>query len=245
MVTRRERGLRCVLAVALCVAVAVPILSGCGSDGGADASTTPSTPARPRSLSTGFETGAAEGWTETAGATVTPGAAHAGGFGLDVTADRSDAFARWVAPVDLPFWALRAWVRVVSWTPGESVDLFTVRNREITNNFDLFVGAGDRAFQWDLFREDAGRAAGAVEPGRWYLVEARGSFAGTTSTAEVRIDGVPQPSIASPGQARSVVRELVLGSIGTKKTNRVQFDDVRVEVGDAPVAFLGAAGSSS
>ncbi len=136
-------------------------------------------------------------------------------------------------------------MRVVAWTPGESVDLFTVRNREITSNFDLFVGAGDRAFQWDLFRENSDRAPGAVEPGRWYLVEARGSFATTTSTADVHIDGVPEPSIASPGQTPSAVRELVLGSIGTKKTNRVQFDGVRVAVGDAPLPFLGAPGSGS
>jgi hypothetical protein len=245
MVTRRERRPRWVLLIALCVATGVPLLAGCGSDGGADASTAPSSPVRPRSLTTGFETGAAEGWTETAGATVTADAAHTGGFGLDVTANRSDAYARWVAPEDLPYWSLRAWVRVVASAPGESVDLFTVRNREITNNFDLFVGAGDRAFQWDLYRENAARAAGMVEPDRWYLVEARGSFAGTTSTADVRIDGVPQPSIASPGQPRSAVRELVLGSIGTKKTNRVQFDDVAVQVGDEPLAFLGPAGTGA
>ena len=120
-----------------------------------------------------------------------------------------------------------------------------MRNREITNNFDLFVGAGDRALQWDLFRESSARATGTVEPGRWYLVEARGSFADTTSTAEVRIDRVPQPSIASPGQPRSAVREVVLGSLGTEKTNRAQFDDVRVEVGAAPLAFLGPAGTGS
>jgi hypothetical protein len=237
VVTTRDRGLRWVVPVALCVA-SLPLLAGCG-DGGA---ATPG--ASTRTPTTDFETGATEGWTETAGATVVPDAAHDGGFGLDVTADRSDAYARWVAPEDLPHWSFRAWVRVVAWTPGESVDLFTVRNRELTDNFDLFVGAGDRAFQWDLFREDSARAPGTVEPGRWYLVEARGSFARTTSTAAVRIDGVTRPSIASPGHARSAVRELVLGSMGTKKTNRVQFDDVAVEVGDEPVAFLGAPGSA-
>jgi hypothetical protein len=237
MVTRREeRRLRCVSVVALCVTIGA-LLAGCG-DGGADATTSPSTRPAPRILTADFESGRPDGWTETSGATVTADAAHAGAFGLEVSARRSDAYARWAAPGNLPNWAFRAWVRVAAWTPGESVDLFTVRNREIVNNFDLFVGAGDRAFQWDLFRGNAARAAGTVEPGRWYLVEARGSFAGPTSTAEVRIDGVPQPSIASPGQPRSAVRELVLGSIGTEKTNRVQFDDVQVEVGEAPIPFL-------
>lgn len=235
--------MRWVLPVALGI-VALPLLASCGGDDGAVASTPPTTAAAPRSLTADFESGTV-GWTETARATATAAAAHTGRFGLDVTAEGSDAYARWAAPGDLPYWSLRSWVRVVSWTPGESVDLFTVRNREITNNFDLFVGAGDRAFQWDLFRENSARAAGVVEPGRWYLVEARGSFAESTSTAEVHIDGVPQPSIASPGQPPSAVREVVLGSIGTTKTNRAQFDDFRVEVGAAPLPFLGLTGIGS
>jgi hypothetical protein len=241
MATKRERRLRWVSAVALCVAT-LPVLAACG-DGGADAS--PSPRPGPRSLTTGFESGGLHGWTEAEGATVTSAAAHAGGAGLELRSVGGDAYVRWAAPGDLPNWTLRARVRVLASTPGESVDLVTVRNREITNNFDLFVGAGDRAFQWDLFREDSARAAGTVEPGRWYLVEARGSFAGPTSTAEVRIDGVPQPSIASPGQPRSAVRDLVLGSIGTQKTNRVQFDDVDLAVGSRPVPFLDAPGTGS
>jgi hypothetical protein len=239
MTTRRVRRLRSVLVVALSVA-SFALLTGCGDGGDADAGTTgPPASARPRALETDFEAGTTAGWTSTAGATVTETAAASGAFGLDVTAEASDAYARWAAPGDLPFWSFRARVRVVAWTPGESVDLFTVRNREITDNFDLFVGGTDRAFQWDLFREDSARAGGSVELGRWYLVEARGSFATTTSSAEVRIDGVPQPGIASRGRPASAVREFVIGSVGTTKTNRVQFDDVRVQVSDAPVALLG------
>ena len=143
---------------------------------------------------------------------------------------------------DLPYWAFRAWVRVVASTPGESVDLFTVRNLEVTNNFDLFVGAGDRRVPVGPLPGELGRAPGTVEPGRWYLVEARARSPPPTFTAEVRIDGVPQPSIASPGQPRAPCCEFMLGSIGTAKTNRVQFDDVRVEVGDHPLPFLGPTG---
>ena len=128
----------------------------------------------------------------------------------------------------------------MAWSPNQSVDLFTVRNREVTNNFDLFVGGTDRAFQWDLYRENSTRAPGAAELGRWYLVEAHGSFASTTSSAEVQIDGVPQTAIASPGQPPSAVKEIILGSIGTKKTNVVQYDDLRVEVSGRPLGFLGA-----
>lgn len=228
--------------VALGVA-ALGLLAGCGGDDGAGAGTPPTT-AAPRSLTADFESGV-DGWAATKGVTITAAAAHDGARGLEVAATGSDAYARWRAPADQPNWSFRAWIRVAAWTPGESVDLFSVRNREITNNFDFFVGAGDRAFQWDLYRENAARAAGPVELGRWYLVEARGSFATTTSTAEVRIDGVPQPSIASPGQPPSAVRDVVLGSIGTTKSNRVQFDDVRLAVDDAPLPFLGAPGVGS
>ncbi len=138
-----------------------------------------------------------------------------------------------------PYWTFRAWMRVVDWTQGESVDLFTVRNLEVKNNFDLFVGAPYRRLQWDLYRENSGEAP-PFELGRWYLIEAKGSFKTSTYTADVRIDGETQPSITSTDQPPSAVSEFILGSIGTAKNNRAQFDDLRVELGDEPLPFLGA-----
>jgi hypothetical protein len=192
-------------------------------------------------VTTGFETGLPAG-TSSGQAGVTAAAAHSGTRGLEVRARGGEAYLRWDTDAlgEGPYWSMRAWVRVVGWTDGESVDLFTVRNGEQRNNFDLFVAEPGRRFMWDVYRENFGESGAPVIPGQWYLVEARGSFAGRTSSAEVRIGGVDQPPVSSPGQAPSVARELVLGSMGTDKTNTVQFDDVAIAVSDAPLPFLGA-----
>ena len=91
METRHERRRRWLLPFALGIVALAP-LTGCGGDRGAVAGTTPTT-AAPRSLTADFESGAADGWTETARATVTADAAHAGSFGLDLAAAASDAYA--------------------------------------------------------------------------------------------------------------------------------------------------------
>jgi hypothetical protein len=191
-------------------------------------------------VGTGFESGELPAGTDAGGALVVATAARSGAHGLEIRARGGEAYLRWDADVlggPAPYWSFRAWVRILDWTDRESVDLFTVRNREVVNNFDLFVGAPTRRFQWDIFRRDFGEAAGGLVPGAWHLVEARGSFAGSTFTAEVRIDGVAQTPVASTGQVPSAVSEFVLGSIGTSKTNTAQFDDVAVAVGDAPLPF--------
>jgi hypothetical protein len=198
---------------------------------------------RPRSgpVTTSFDSPAALGRAEVKGASVTTAAAHGGSGGLEVTSTGSDAYVRWDTGVlgeGHSYWTFRAWMRVVDWTPSESVDLFTVRNLEVKNNFDLFVGAPYRRLQWDLYRENSAQAA-PFQLGRWYFIEAKGSFATSTFTADVRIDGETQPSISSPDQPPSAVSEFILGSVGTAKRNRAQFDDLRVELADAPLPFLG------
>jgi hypothetical protein len=230
------------LAVALLLAGAA---TACGGDANAERDPRPpgATTVERGPRVTGFEAGEVPEGADSASIALTSGAARSGARGLEVRARGGDAYLRWDTAAlggEQPYWSFRAWVRIVDWTPGESVDLFTVRNREATNNFDLFVGAPWRRFQWDLYREDSGEVAGPVAPGEWHLVEAKGSFAGATSTAEVRIDGVDQPPIASSGQVPSVAREFVLGSIGTDKTNTTHFDDVAIALGDAPLPFLGA-----
>jgi len=240
----RRTGARCgPVAAAVAVALLVSACSGSARSGDSDAGvdTTSTTVARVKSLDTGFEDGIPPGLSHE-NAEVTRAAAHSGSFGFDVDARRSNGYGRWDAGADgtrRPWWSFRAWVRIVSWTDGESVDLFTVQNLGTENNFDLFIGSPTRAFQWDLYRENSGRSRGEVEVGRWYLIEARGSFATDTPTAEVRIDGVDQPGIASTGQPPSAVKDFVLGSVGTAKTKHAQFDDVRIEVADAPMPFLG------
>jgi hypothetical protein len=198
-------------------------------------------------VSVDFEAATLPDGTRAEQAELVAAAAHDGAQGVEIRARGGEAYVSWdtAALGDGPYWSFRAWVRVVDWTDGESVDLFTVRNGEVVNNFDLFVAAPNRNLMWDLFREDFAETAAAIVPGQWHLVEARGSFAGSTYAAEVRIDGVVQPSIRSTGQVPSHVSEFVLGSIGTEKTNTTQFDGVAITVGDAPIPFLAPTGAPS
>jgi hypothetical protein len=238
--TQHRRG---AVALGLVLALSIPALA-CGSD---HSSPTGASSAHPNSnprtgpVTTGFDRPAALGRAEVKGASITADAAHDGTGGLDITSTGGDAYIRWNAGIlgeGHPYWTFRAWMRVVDWTRGESVDLFTVRNVEVKNNFDLFVGAPYRRLQWDLYRENSGEAP-PFELGRWYLIEAKGSFKTSTYTADVRIDGQTQPSIASTDQPPSAVSEFILGSVGTAKSNRAQFDDLRIELGDEPLPFLG------
>jgi hypothetical protein len=243
------RGRRGFLALALGVPL-VTAASACGGDAGAERDPTPASSARTAAVDrgprvTGFEAGELPQGTESASVALTAAAARSGGQGLEVRARGGDAYLRWDAAAlggERPYWSFRAWVRIVDWTEGQSVDLFTVRNRDVTDNFDLFVGEPNRDLMWDLYREDFAETAVPVTPGQWYLVEARGSFGAPTFAAEVRIDGVPQRPLASPGHRPSAATEFVLGSIGTAKTNTTQFDDVAIALGDAPLDFLGLPG---
>ncbi len=237
-------GTRGFFALALSLLL-VGAAAACGGDAGAERdSRTPGSTAAPGDRGprlTDFESGLPDG-TDSAAVEVTTEAAHSGSRGLEVRARGGDAYLRWDPEAlggERPYWSFRAWMRIVDWTPGESVDLFTVRNREVTDNFDLFVASPNRDLMWDLYRGDNAKTAVPVTPGQWYFVEARGSFASPTFTADVRIDGVPQPSLASPGHRPSAVAEFVLGSIGTAKTNTTQFDDVAIQLADAPLDFLG------
>lgn len=265
MPPNRRNDARCAVAVAAALTIAVALVPlGCGGSGDPSAaaphsSTVPSVSASApsRSLTTGFEDGSLRLLTDHTRARVARAAAKHGSFGLEVDAAGGDAFALWNAPTDgtaRSWWSFRAWIRVVSWSRAEAVDLFTVRNTRITNNFDVFVDtptastAGStkpggtrarRVLRWDLYRGDTARSRGRVELGRWYLVEANGSFATDTYTAEVRIDGVAQRPITSDGQPPAAVRDVYLGPGGAAKTQRVQYDDVKIEVADRPLERIG------
>src|SRR5262249_2103057 len=141
---QRRHRLAPALGLALVVAL---VAAGCGDDGGSSArkaTTTTTTAPKPTAVSTGFEeTGALDG-ARVGNATITADAARNGARGLEVRSQDSDAYVIWPADRfggELPYWSFRGWVRVVAWTPDQSVDLFTVRNRQVVNNFDLFVGA--------------------------------------------------------------------------------------------------------
>jgi hypothetical protein len=215
----------------------------CSSADGTTASSDTHSDSPDGKVSTGFEKADVLGRADYERVSLTPDAAKNGAAGLEVRPTASDAYLRFGSDElgdDHPYWTFRAWMRVVAWTPTESVDLFTVRNLATRNNFDLFVAAPNHDLRWDIFRENSEATGEPIQLEQWYLVEAKGSFATSTFTADVRIDGVNQPSITSPGQQPSAVKDFILGSLGTAKTHRIQFDDVSVEVADSPRPFLGA-----
>ena len=198
------------------------------------------TPAGPE-LTADFESGNLNGWTATAGATVTSAAAANGVFGAEIRAAQSPGYLEWgtdVVAQGRTYASLRAYVQLVSRAGGESVDLITIKNDNLRSNFDFFVTGDSQRFKWDLYNANSDESAFTVEPGRWYLVEIQCEFAGSYYNAGVRIDGVSQGMITSSGQLPSTVRSVWLGSTASK--THVQFyDDVALVVGDSWIGYLG------
>jgi hypothetical protein len=185
------------------------------------------------------ESGVLTGASESGGATVQSGSARRGTGGLRIAATGAPGYARWgttVVPQGHTWASVRAWVRVTSRAAGESVDLLTIQNTQGIAHFDFFVNGVNQRFQWDLWRDDAGQSAFTVVYDRWYLVEAQVEFDGTVHSADVRIDGVPQTSIASAGDP-SAVRHFTVGSTGAK-THVQHYDDIELRVGDSRIGWL-------
>jgi hypothetical protein len=184
------------------------------------------------------ESGTLAGVSASAGATVSSAAARHGTNGLDVDGMAAPAFARWnpdVVPQGHTHATARVWIRLLSRAPGESVDLFTIQSARRTENFDLFVNGITGQLQWDLYRANEDHTDGPMELGRWYLVEVQVEYAGDEYTARVRLDGVDQGTIAS-AYPSTTVRSIIVGS-EPAKTHHQQYDDLVVQVGDAPTGW--------
>jgi hypothetical protein len=185
------------------------------------------------------EAGTLDGISASANATVTAGAARHGSGGLDIEGTAEPAFARWnpdVVPQGHTHASVRAWIRLISRGAGESVDLLTVQNARRVENFDFFVNGITGRFQWDLWRNDTDQSDFEVVLDRWYLVEAQVEFADGQYTAAVRIDGIPQGTIASTLPS-TTVRALWVGA-EPPKTHHQHYDDIALTVGDAPMGWL-------
>lgn len=185
------------------------------------------------------EVGDLAGVSTSANATVTSAAAKYGGGGLRLASTEAGSYARWgtdVVPAGQTHATTQIWVRVLSRGAGQTVDIVTVGNALQSANFDLFMSGVTQRFQWDLWREDTDQSDFIVELGRWYLIETRVEFSGTEHTAEVRIDGVSQGTIASAGTS-TTVRMLTVGTT-VAKTHSQDYDDIELQVDDAPLGWL-------
>lgn len=174
-----------------------------------------------------------------------PGARRNGMRGLYLSATRQPSYVRWGSgsiPQGRRHAAAKAWIRIGSHRASESVDLLTIANARNSRNFDFFVSAETGRFQWDIYRTSEDRSNFVAQQGRWYLVEVRVSFAGSQHTAEVRIDGVHQGTISSPGWD-TTVRSVSVGSF-TAKTHAQDYDDIAVDVSHSPAPWITGAGGS-
>ena len=175
-------------------------------------------------------------------ASVSSAAAKRGSNGYVVNSTNAAGFASWSsAAVEQRHtdFSVRTWVQVRSRAAGQSVDLVSVQNVRTVNNFDFFLTADSSRFKWDLQNANSRSSSFTVIPNRWYFLEAYGSYGGSTYTASVRIDGVDQGVIASPGQTASTVKSLWLGTTAAK-THEQWYDDVALRVADSSIGFLGA-----
>jgi hypothetical protein len=140
-------------------------------------------------------------------------------------------------------WTMVSWAR-----QGESVDTFSVKNDNGVNHFDFFVDDVTGRWKWDLLQTDSAVSTMTVERGEWYYVEALVDFGGpqgSTYTAEVRINGVPQPSITSRDRTGTTVRGFRFGAFAAGKSNVRYYDDIAVQVGDDPFGFGAVPGPNS
>lgn len=222
-------------------------LSGCGS---APAGKAPATVQKPpvaanvpANLSANFDSGTLAGWQETAQAKATAQAATNGKFGVQISANQEPGYLKWSTEVNRAAKtsaSLRVYLKVVSRGTGQSLDLLTIKNSSMINNFDFFVTANTDQFKWDLNNANAGQSHFRVKPGRWYLVEVQCDFADSTYTAQVRIDGVDQGTITSAGMKPATVRAVWLGT-PVPKTHEQLYDDVALKLSNTRLGFLGGA----
>lgn len=196
-----------------------------------------------QSFAANFDSGNLDSWSDTSGVTLGSWYAYYGDTGAKVvTTPDAGGYLEW-APADVPngmqYARIRGWVRLDYATPGEPVGLMTVKNTNGEHHFDIFVDA-DGNFRWDLFSGDHAESTVPAVVHQWYYIEALvdfGGTAGTTYTAQVRIDGVDQPSITSVDQVGANVKSAWFGGPMTASMNVREYDGLALDVGDAPFTF--------
>lgn len=198
------------------------------------------------SNSDSFESGGLTNWNATSNATADTTSAKSGVYGVDINSSAATGYIQWSTTAIAQghaYAVIRAWIKPVSVAATQSLDLISLTNVVGTSNFDFFIAASGGVdagkFKWDLNSANAATTSYVPTLGQWYLVEAKVFYGATTYTADVRINGVDQTSIASSGLTATTVKSLWLGS-SSAKTHQQYFDDVRLDVGDSAFSYLGA-----
>jgi hypothetical protein len=113
-------------------------------------------------------------------------------------------------------------------------------------HFGMFFHPATNKLRWDLLAADFGESTMTFVPDQWYYIEAKwyyGSYqaaGAATYTADVRINGISQTSIASSGLDPYFVQGFGFGSDQTNQTYSYDIDDVLGAAGTQPLGFLGS-----
>lgn len=174
---------------------------------------------------------------EAKGMTLAAGAAKNGERGFDVSATKGPGYLRWGEKFvpHQTYFSLRFWVQVKSVAPGESVDIFTVKNTTDEHNADFFLTPGGR-WMWDLANPDSRQGQRGLL-NQWYLVEAKGGFEKGNYTVTVRINNTEHPTVVSKGLPAAQVKSLWLGT-SVPKTHRQWYDDITLATSNKPLDYL-------
>ena len=220
--------------------------------GAAPATTSAGTPASTvrasvvaTSLSTDFDDGTTTAFSSTSNVSLSGAFARSGPYGARAvnTATRGGYLA-WSSSrfrYGVRYGRITAWVKVVSHRTGESVDVLSLKNARGSRNFDFYRDPGTGRWRYDLYRFDSELSTMTAVVGRWYLIEALVDFGGrggTAYTADLRINGIPQPSIESTGQVGTTVKSAWFGDPNPDHKHNVRYyDSLAVDTDATPFAF--------
>lgn len=178
--------------------------------------------------------------------TVQAASALVGAMGLQFTPAASTSFVKWREQVwfggvqFFPYWSARFYVRLRAHSGAIPPSIFTARTVAASDDFTFFYNLSTGTWKWDLDQGD-NAVSGLVELDRWYLVEAKGSYAASPWTANVRIDGVDQASVATAGNPAEKLHEFSWGPQVTTQTWTADMDAFKAAVSTQPLPFLGPA----
>lgn len=191
-----------------------------------------------------FETGTLDAFASTSNASVGAPYAKTGSYGARVVAtSERPGYLSWSSrqiTQGQRYGRIRGWVKIESFQAGQPVSAFTMQNAHGSNHFDLWRDARTGKWRYDLLGANTAFSTMSADLGRWYYLEALvdfGGAGGTAYTAEVRIDGITQPTISSTSQVGSTVKSAWFGTFPVGQVNARHYDALVVDVGNTPFPF--------
>jgi hypothetical protein len=192
----------------------------------------------------GFESGTTTAWSATSHISVAGSYAETGSYGARATSTSSQTgYLTWSSSriaQGQRYGRIRGWVKVESCNAYQSVDTFTLQNAYGSHHFDFFRDSSTGKWKYDLFSANSATSTMTANIGQWFYVEALvdfGGVGGTTYTANVRINGLAQPTIRSTSQVGTTVKAAWFGTYNVGKTNTRDYDELGVDVGNSPFSF--------